>query len=82
MDSVGSFEAKTHLSKLLDRVALGEKIGITKHGKPVALLVPPSAGAEKDVVAVVKEMLEYRDRRKRTLGGITARELVEEGRRV
>ena len=40
MEAVGSFEAKTHLPKLLERVARGEKITITKHGKPVAMLAP------------------------------------------
>jgi len=82
MDSVGSFEAKTHLPKLLDRVARGERITITKHGKPVAMLVPAEPGLEQDVTQTVKEMLAYRDRQKRTLGpGETLRGLIEEGRR-
>jgi prevent-host-death family protein len=34
--TVGAFEAKTHLSTLLDRVGEGEEVIITKHGKPVA----------------------------------------------
>lgn len=38
---VGTFEAKTHLSRLLDEVAGGETIYITKHGKRVAELRPP-----------------------------------------
>jgi prevent-host-death family protein len=38
---VGAFEAKTHLSRLLDQVAGGETIFITKHGKRVAELRPP-----------------------------------------
>ena len=42
MESVGSFEAKTHLPQLLERVAQGEEFTITKHGKPVARLVPAS----------------------------------------
>jgi len=81
MTSVGSFEAKTHLAQLLARVARGEKIIITKHGQPVAMLVPATKQAKKDVKQVVKEMLEYRDRQQRTLGGISLRELIEEGRR-
>ena len=39
MITVGAFEAKTHLSALLDKVAAGEEVVITKHGKPVARLV-------------------------------------------
>ncbi len=38
--SVGAFEAKTHLSELLNRVEKGEEVTITKHGRPVARLVP------------------------------------------
>ena len=38
--SIGAFEAKTHLSELLNRVEQGEHITITKHGRPVARLVP------------------------------------------
>lgn len=39
MITVGAFEAKTHLSALLDKVAAGEDVLITKHGKAVARLV-------------------------------------------
>lgn len=37
---VGAFEAKTHLSELLQRVEAGERLIITKHGRDVAQLVP------------------------------------------
>jgi len=40
---VNIHEAKTHLSKLLERVALGEEVIIAKAGKPVAKLVPLNA---------------------------------------
>jgi prevent-host-death family protein len=40
MDTIGAFEAKTHLSALLERVAQGESFTITKHGRPVATLAP------------------------------------------
>ena len=82
MTEVGSFEAKTHLPELLERAAVGEKILITKRGKPMAMLVPPPAEGTKDVRHMVKEMLEFRDREGPTLGGkVTVRELIEEGRR-
>ncbi len=41
MKEVGTFEAKNHLSALLELVEQGEDILITRHGKPVARLVPP-----------------------------------------
>ena len=39
MKHVGIFEAKTHLSALLDEVEKGGEITITRHGKPVAKLI-------------------------------------------
>lgn len=46
MTSIGALEAKTRLSELLDRVARGEEIMITRDGKPAARLVPAEAGAK------------------------------------
>ena len=40
MKTVGAFEAKTHLSSLLEEVAGGAEILITRHGRPLARLVP------------------------------------------
>ena len=40
MEMIGAYEAKTHLPQLLDRVAHGEHLIITRHGKPVAQLIP------------------------------------------
>ena len=39
-NTIGAYEAKTHLSELLEKVEAGEEITITKHGVPVAKLVP------------------------------------------
>jgi antitoxin (DNA-binding transcriptional repressor) of toxin-antitoxin stability system len=62
-------------------VAKGEEFTITKHGKPVAKLVPTQPAKPKpDVKQVIAEMKAFR--KKNTLGeGITIRELIEEGRR-
>jgi prevent-host-death family protein len=79
MTTVGAYEAKTHLSELLERVAKGEKITITKHGVPVAMLVPPPAAEKPDVEAAVEALLEFG--KGRTLGDLTIRDLIEEGRR-
>ncbi len=80
MESVGSFEAKTHLPQLLERVAQGEEFTITRHGKPVARLVPAAATRPKpDVRAAVEAMKSLR--KSQTLGGLSVREMIEEGRR-
>jgi prevent-host-death family protein len=81
MTSVGTFEAKTHLTRLLERVAKGERILITNRGKPVAMLVPPSADDERDTARVGREMLDYRDRVQRALGSGTFRDIAHEGHR-
>jgi prevent-host-death family protein len=40
MAEIGAYEAKTHLPRLLERVQQGERFVITKHGRPIAELVP------------------------------------------
>jgi prevent-host-death family protein len=81
MTSVGTFEAKTHLTQLLERVARGERIMITNRGKPVAMLVPPEVDRERDTARIGREMLEYRDRVQRALGGASFRDIAHEGHR-
>ncbi len=79
MRTVGSYEAKTHLPRLLAEVAKGETITITKHGVPVAQLVPVQQDTRqriKDAIAAMRAL-----RKGTTLGGITIREMIEEGRR-
>ena len=79
MITVGAFEAKTHLSSLLDRVAEGEEVVITKHGKPVARLVS-AARIDRERVNDAYEKL--RSLRKRTtLGGLSWQALRDAGRR-
>ena len=79
MDSVGAFDAKTHLPALLERVAKGETIQITRRGVPVAKLVPSSPTLKKDPREVARRLRELRKGCR--LEGITIRELIEEGRR-
>jgi prevent-host-death family protein len=80
MDSVGAFEAKTHLSALLDRVKRGHKILITKHGAPAAMLVPVEVSEPK---MTHEEIVEgFRALRKRVKpGSMSVRDMVREGRR-
>lgn len=79
MNTVGAYEAKTQLSKLLERVMKGERITITKHGVPVAVLQPPDPGTFTDTKTVVSEILRFRE--KHSLDGHSLKELIEEGRR-
>lgn len=77
VSTVSAYEAKTHLSALLERAEAGEAITITKHGRPVARLVPTSQRV--DVAELAVRMRSLRD----SLGTepVEVRSLVEEGRR-
>ena len=82
MTTIGFYEARTHLSELLDDVAKGKKVLITRRGKPAAVIGPPPRQGQRNVRQVVEEMLAFRDREGPTLGGqVTVRELIDEGRR-
>jgi prevent-host-death family protein len=80
MESIGSFDAKTHLASLLDRVARGERITITRHGIPAAMLVPVRDTGQKLTHTEIVEGL--RALRKRVKPGkMGVREMVNKGRR-
>lgn len=83
MKSVGSYEAKTHLPRLLSQVEKGETITITKRGKAIAVLSPAQAAPERDVSAVIAEFRAYSWEHARKHGSLKAREIkemIEEGR--
>jgi len=77
---IGAFEAKNRLSELLQRVENGEEVTITRHGKPVARLVPAAATADQDRIREAVDWLK-RTRKKRKLDGVTIRQLINEGRK-
>jgi prevent-host-death family protein len=79
METVGAYQAKTHLPKLLERVAKGDHITITKHGVPVAMLQPVDPEKRVDVEAVIAEMRSFRTQN--NADALTIREMIEAGRR-
>lgn len=79
MRSVGESEAKTNLVRLVDEVAQGKTIVITRHGVPVARLVPP--GTRRLRVDQAIHDIRTLSNRAKTLDGKTVRDLIEEGRR-
>jgi prevent-host-death family protein len=78
MRSVGAFEAKTHLAALLDAVSDGEQITITRHGRPVAWLVPPADHAQPDVAGTIERLRAFSAGQ--SLGGLSWRELRDQDR--
>jgi prevent-host-death family protein len=76
--TVGAFDAKTHLNALLERVSKGETIQITRRGVPIAKLVPADIVKSKDLRQVAREIRAAR--KGVTLGTISIKELINEGR--
>ena len=81
MSQVGAYAAKTHLAQLLDRAERGERITITRHGRPVAELVPVGhTAADRSVAEAVDGLLAFRSTHR--LGTeLSVRDLVREGRK-
>jgi prevent-host-death family protein len=79
METVGAYEAKTHLPKLLERVMRGERITITKHGIAVAVLQPVNQSIPADTREVIADIRKFRD--KHNLGNLSIREMIEDGRK-
>ena len=81
MNTIGAFEAKTHFSQLLARVAEGETIIITKNGKSIAKMIPISA---KTTIHSAQEAIKAIQglRKGITLGKkLSLKQLVQEGRK-
>jgi prevent-host-death family protein len=79
MTTVGAYEAKTHLSRLLDEVAEGKTVTITRHGHDVARIVPVSARtatSARDAAAALREARKCVRR-----GRTSVRAMIAEGRR-
>ena len=84
MITVGSFEAKTKLAELLDKVEAGETVTITRRGKAVAKLVPAAVDAEERArrrafILEVKRKRAAWDRGAKP--GTTIADLIKAGRR-
>lgn len=78
MKTIGAYEAKTHLPRLLKLVAEGERITITKHGVPIATLQPIGSLEKKPVLETIEQLKQFRI--KHRIGRLSIREMLEEGR--
>jgi prevent-host-death family protein len=78
MTTIGAYEAKTHFSKLLERVARGERITVTRYDVPVMTMQPVNTYPKtppEDVIAAMKAF-----RKGKRLEELSIREMIEEGR--
>lgn len=78
--AIGAYDAKTHFSELLERVAGGESITITRHGLPVAQMVPiretATTAERRAAIMAIRELAKGN-----RLRGLKLKNLVAEGRR-
>jgi prevent-host-death family protein len=79
MVEVGAFAAKARLSAVLEQVARGEEVVITRHGRPVPKLVPAGVHDRKRVAKAIRRIKELAVGNH--LGGLSVRGLRDEGRR-
>lgn len=79
MRRVGSYEAKTHLPRLLAAVEAGETIAITRRGATVAILTPAGDATRSTAGAAIAGLRTFR--RRHPIGDATIRALIDEGRR-
>jgi prevent-host-death family protein len=79
MREVGAFEAKNKLGALLDLAEHGEEVIITRRGRAVARLVPARPGSDRGKARAAAERIIVRSQGV-TLGGLSLKELVAEGR--
>lgn len=80
MREVGAFEAKNKLGALLDWVAAGEEVLITRHGRAVARLVPATPTFDRAKARQAARGLLEASRGVKLGGRITIKDLVNEGR--
>lgn len=78
MITIDAPQAQSAFTDLLSRVVHGEQITITNQSIPVAMLVPVAQEKQKSVDQAIVELLAFR--RGKTLGGLSHREMIEEGR--
>lgn len=79
MPQIGAHEARTRLPQLLRRVQEGERFVITKHGRPVAELIPVGEISRDRVRAAIEDLKTFQ--KSHSLQGLSVRELIEEGRK-
>ncbi len=66
MRDIQASDAKTHLPQILDDVERGETVRITRHGRPIARIVPETTRRQADIDEAIASIKELRKRTKKT----------------
>ncbi|HEX4052625.1 MAG TPA: type II toxin-antitoxin system prevent-host-death family antitoxin [Tepidisphaeraceae bacterium] len=78
MRKIGSYELKTHLAQVLDDVEHGQSVIVTRHGKPIARILPSDRAQRQEASDAAEAIRNFP--RSRLPEGVTIRGLIEEGR--
>ena len=78
---IGTFEAKTHFSQIIEKAEHGAGFIITRRGKPVAKIIPFKQEPEMTFKEAVRQLIEMRKLYRGKPGSFNIREAIEEGRR-
>lgn len=81
MKTVGVYELKTHLARLLDEVERGERLLVTRHGKLIAQIdrPPPQRRSEAEIAQIMASARAFREAH--PLNGLSIREMIDDGRK-
>ena len=78
-NTLGTYDAKTRFSELIERVAGGEEFTITRHGSPIARLIPvKKTSTPEERRAAIEAMIKLSEGL--SLGGLKIKDLINEGR--
>ena len=77
---IGVFEAKTHFSQVMEKVANGSDYIVTRRGKPVAKIIPIQQEQEMSREEVIEQFREFRKLYRGKPGSFNIREAIDEGR--
>jgi prevent-host-death family protein len=78
METVGIYEARTRLSELIDKVGEGEEVTVTRHGVPVARIIPVDGEKKLAVRDAIEAMKRFG--RGKSLRGLSLKKMIREGR--
>jgi prevent-host-death family protein len=78
METVGIYEARTRLSELIEKVGKGEEVTVTRHGVPVARIIPVDGEKKLAVRDAIEAMKKFG--RGKSLRGLSLKKMIREGR--
>ena len=78
---IGTFEAKTHFSKIIEKVEQGADYIVTRRGKPVAKIIPFNKETPMTRTEAFEKLIEMRKHYRGKPGSFNIREAIEDGRR-